>query len=68
MSTKISPEGIFGDYPVDHDDFVIAGNNGIRAKIEVNSDKTDIMAVYLERLIRQDATGIWTVTGYDVSP
>jgi len=67
VSLKISPEGIVGDYPVNYDDLVIAANDGVRAKIEVNSDKTDIKTVYLERLIRQDDTGIWTVTGYDMN-
>ncbi|NMA35164.1 MAG: hypothetical protein GX940_11575, partial [Clostridiaceae bacterium] len=65
---RITPEGIIGDYPVEYDDFTINENNGVRAKIAVNSEKTDIKAVYLERLIRQDDTGVWTVTGYDVSP
>ena len=68
VSLRISPEGIIGDYPVEYNDFTIAESNGISAKIAVNSEKTDIKAVYLERLIRQDDTGIWTVTGYDVSP
>ena len=68
VSLRITPEGIIGDYPVEYDDFTINENNGVRAKIAVNSEKTDIKAVYLERLIRQDDTGVWTVTGYDVSP
>jgi len=44
---------------------VILEKRGHSVKIGVNSDKTDIKAVYLERLVRQDETGIWTVTGYD---
>jgi outer membrane lipoprotein-sorting protein len=68
VSLQISPGGIVGDYPVDYDDLVIAEDHGNSIKIGVNSDRTDIKVVYLERLIRQDDTGIWTVTGYDVSP
>mgnify|MGYP000975478716 CR=1 FL=1 len=67
VSLQISPEGIVGDYPVDYDDFVIAEKYENSVKIDVNSEKTNIKTVYLERLIRQDDTGIWTVTGYDVS-
>lgn len=67
VSLQLSPEGIAGDYPVDYDDFSIAENHGNSVKIDVNSEKTNIKTVYLERLIRQDDTGIWTVTGYDIS-
>ena len=67
VSLQISPEGITGDYPVDYEDFVIAHSDGRRMKLDVLSDKTDIKAVYLERLIRQNETGIWTVVGYDLS-
>ena len=67
VSLQISPEGIAGDYPVNYDDLVIAEKHANSVKIYVNSEKTNIKTVYLERLIRQDDTGIWTVTGYDVS-
>ncbi len=65
VSLQISPEGIIGDYPVNYDELVIVENDGIKAKIDVTSNKTDIKTVYLERLIRQDDTGVWTVIGYD---
>jgi outer membrane lipoprotein-sorting protein len=65
VSLQLSPEGIVGDYPVNYDDLSIVENDGTNVKIDVNSDKTDIKTVYLERLIRQDDTGIWTVIGYD---
>lgn len=68
ISLQISPEGIVGEYPIHYNEFVIAESNGTSAKIEVISEKTHIKAVYLEKLIRQDDTGIWTVTGYDISP
>jgi len=67
VSLQISPEGIAGDYLVNYDDLVIAEKHANSVKIYVNSEKTNIKTVYLERLIRQDDTGIWTVTGYDVS-
>lgn len=67
VSLQLSPEGIVGDYPVNYDDFEIVENLGDRIKISVSSEKTNITAVYLERLIRQDETGIWTVIGYDTS-
>lgn len=67
VSLQISPDGIFGDYPIDYDDFVIAKNLGNKIIIDVHSEKTNIRKVYLERLIRQDETGIWTVIGYDIS-
>lgn len=67
VSLQISPEGITGEYPVDYEDFTIARTDGRRMKVRVSSDKTEIKAVYLERLVRQDETGIWTVVGYDIS-
>ena len=67
VSLQISPEGITGEYPVDYEDFTIARTDGRRMKVQVSSDKTEIKAVYLERLVRQDETGIWTVVGYDIS-
>ena len=57
--------GIVGDYPINYDELTLAEKNERYAIINVNSGKTDIGTVYLERLIRQDDTGIWTVIGYD---
>lgn len=65
ISLQISPEGIVGDYPINYDDLIIVEQNEKSIMINVNSEKTNIKTVYLERLIRQDDTGIWTVTGYD---
>lgn len=66
VSLQLSPEGIVGDYPIAYEELVIIENDGVKAIIEINSDKTDIERVYLERLIRQDNTGVWTVIGYDL--
>ncbi|MED3717976.1 sigma-E factor regulatory protein RseB domain-containing protein [Geobacillus thermodenitrificans] len=65
VSLQMSPEGITGDYPIRYEDLRIVQNNGKEAVVEVNADNAPIKRVYLKRLIRQDATGIWTVVGYD---
>jgi hypothetical protein len=65
ISLKLSPEGIKGEYPVRYEDIKVVRNDCKEAVLEVNSNKTGIRTVYLKKLIRQDSTGIWTVTGYD---
>jgi outer membrane lipoprotein-sorting protein len=65
VSLKMSPEGITGEHPIAYEDLEVVENNGINAVIEVAGNKTPIRKVYLERLVRQDSTGIWTVVGYD---
>ncbi len=62
---QISPEGITGDYPVAYEDMTVVQNTGSEAVVEVKGDETPIRRVYLKRLVRQDATGVWTVVGYD---
>lgn len=66
VSLEISPEGIQGDYPIKETELKLIHNNGERAIVTVLSRKTIIRNVYLERLIRKDSTGIWTVVGYDL--
>jgi len=68
VSLEMSPGGIEGDYPIDYDDLSILSNDGVNAIIEVNDPESPISRVYLERLVRQDDTGIWTVVGYDPAP
>lgn len=41
----------------------VVTNTGARAVVEMSSGP--MQRVYLERLVRQDPTGIWSVTGYD---
>lgn len=65
VSLEISPEGIQGDYPIKYEELKIIRNTGKDAIVEVNCAKTPISRIYLKKLIRQDSTGIWTVTGYD---
>jgi outer membrane lipoprotein-sorting protein len=65
VSLKMSPEGITGEYPVSIEDLKLVQNTGKTAIVEVTGDQSPIKRIYLKRLIRQDATGIWTVVGYD---
>ncbi|MBB6214159.1 outer membrane lipoprotein-sorting protein [Anaerosolibacter carboniphilus] len=65
VSLKISPEGIQGEYPIKEEALKVIQNTGKETIVEISGDNTPIRRVYLKRLIRQDATGIWTVVGYD---
>lgn len=64
-SLLLSPEGITGEYPISYEEIEIIENDGTRAIAWVKSKITKANYVYLERLVRQDETGIWTVIGYD---
>ncbi|QGU95939.1 hypothetical protein GOM49_13310 [Clostridium bovifaecis] len=66
VSLKIFPEGIQGEYPIRYEEIKVIKNNGKEAVVEISGDKTPIRKVYLQRLIRQDNTGIWTVVGYNL--
>ena len=65
VSLKLSPQGITGDYPIKTEELKLTQKNDREAIVEVSGSKTTISKVYLERLVRQDSTGIWTVVGYD---
>jgi hypothetical protein len=67
VSLKLSPGGIVGEYPIKYEELETIQNNGKEAVVQVNSKNTPIIKVYLKRLVRQDSTGIWTVTGYDAA-
>ena len=64
-SLLLSPEGITGDYPIAYEDIKIIMNDGTKAIARIESDKSIAEYVYLERLVRRDESGIWTVIGYD---
>jgi len=64
-SLLMEPEGIVGDYPIAYDKIKIIINDGVDAIAEIMDEKSIAKYVYLERLVRQDDTGIWTVVGYD---
>lgn len=63
VNLEVTPEGIQGEPAVPFSAFKVTKNNGVQARVEVSDGP--IKQVYLERLIRQDETGIWTVVGYD---
>ena len=65
VSLKITPDGITRDYPIMMEDLKVSKNNGKEAVVEISAKNTIIQKVYLQRVIRQDSTGIWTVVGYD---
>lgn len=62
VALKISPEGINGEPPLDFNALQLTENDGKKSVIQVSEGP--VKTVYLQRLIRQDETGIWTVTGY----
>lgn len=64
-SLLMSPEGISGDYPIPYEDVRIIENDGVKAAARIETEGSIAAYVYLERLVRRDDTGIWTVTGYD---
>ncbi len=63
VNLKVTPEGINGEPVIPMSSFRLSSNNGVEAVVEVSSGP--VKQVYLERLVRQDETGIWSVTGYD---
>jgi outer membrane lipoprotein-sorting protein len=63
VNLKVTPEGIQGEPEIPMSSFKLAMNNSAEAVVEVADGP--IRRVYLKRLVRQDETGIWSVTGYD---
>lgn len=63
VNLQVSSEGIVGEPTIAMASFEVESNNGALAVVKVSEGP--IARVYLERLIRQDETGIWTVVGYD---
>ena len=45
--------------------YKLEGINESRAIAKINATNSAVEKIYLERLVRQDETGIWTVVGYD---
>lgn len=64
-SVLIEPSGIVGEYPIPYESVKLVGINDARAIAEINASNTLARRIYLERVVRQDETGIWTVVGYD---
>ncbi|MEW6697351.1 MAG: LolA family protein [Bacillota bacterium] len=63
VNLKVSPEGIVGEPKIPASSFKLTANNGVEAVVEVVGGP--IKQVYLQRLVRQDESGIWSVVGYD---
>lgn len=63
VNLQVSPEGISGEPEIPMSSFTLTANNGAEAAVAVADGPVE--QVYLQRLVRQDETGIWTVTGYD---
>lgn len=63
VNLKVTPEGVVGAPTVPEQSFKIVANNGVHSVVEVSN--APIKRVYLERILRQDESGIWTVIGYD---
>ena len=66
VSVKLSPGGIEGEYPIEEGNLKLLHSTKDTAVVEVNDTDTFIKFVYLKRLVKQDASGIWTVIGYDM--
>ena len=64
-SLLLSPEGIVGDYPIPYEAITMIENDGSRAIARIDDKQSIARIIYLERLIRKDETGIWSVVGYD---
>ncbi|NMB43547.1 MAG: M23 family metallopeptidase [Clostridiales bacterium] len=64
-SLLIEPTGIVGDYPIPYESVKLIGMNEARAIAQINASNSVVTRIYLERVVRQDETGIWTVVGYD---
>lgn len=65
VSLQLSPGGIEGEYPIEEGNLKLLHSNKDTAVVEVSDNDTFIKLVYLKKLIKQDASGIWTVIGYD---
>ncbi|KAF1085333.1 hypothetical protein SPSYN_01469 [Sporotomaculum syntrophicum] len=63
VNLKVTPEGISGEPEMPMSSFKLVTNNGAEAVVEVANGP--VKQVYLQRLVRQDETGIWSVVGYD---
>lgn len=65
-SILMSPDGIVGDASVAYEDVEVIYNDGINAIAEINLKDSMTKKIYMEKLIRRDETGIWTMVGYDI--
>ncbi len=54
-----------GEYPIPYEAITMIENDGTRAIARIDDDQSIARIIYLERLVRKDETGIWSVVGYD---
>ena len=64
LESILSVEGLDGD-EIKKSDLNLLHSTLDTAIVEVKTQTTEIKYIYLKRLVRQTATGIWTVIGYD---
>lgn len=65
VSLQLSPGGIEGEYPIEEGNIKLLHSTKDTAVVEVKGAKSAIKFVYLQKLVKQDTSGIWTVIGYD---
>lgn len=65
VSLLMSPDGIVEENPLAYEDIEIVYNDGNKAIAEISKKDSPVQKIYLEKLVRQDETGIWTMVGYD---
>ncbi|MGE5580292.1 MAG: LolA family protein [Bacillota bacterium] len=63
VNLRVTPGGIVGEPEIPYEAFSIVSSDGVKAIVEVSEGP--VSRVYLERLVRQDDSGIWSVVGYD---
>lgn len=63
VNLQVTPEGIVGEPQIPYRTFTMEKNTGAECIVRVSEGP--ISKVYLQRLVRQDESGIWTVVGYD---
>lgn len=67
VSLQISPAGIEGEHPIRTEELTLIQMTKSEAAVQVKSKQTNIFLVHLKRLVRKDATGIWTVVAYETT-
>ncbi len=63
VNLKVNPDGIVGEPQVPYESFSAVSNDGVRCIVSVK--ESPVQRVYLEKVVRQDESGIWSVVGYD---
>lgn len=64
VNQKISEGTLAGESNLGEDAFTVESNDGVRSVVKVAEGP--VTKVYLQKLVRQDDSGIWSVVGYDL--